>query len=394
MTTETETSFGSGLFGDDAGGDPYERYERLRRESPVTRLGDSFWAVAKFEDVNAILRDWNTFSSIVGAKAISGEEPASGMIFNDPPIHTRLRGMIQKAFTPRVVEVQRPGIQAYCDELIDKMLAEEDPDLVASLAYPLPVRVIANMLGVADGDMATFKRWSDDIIQNIGPALIQGDDSGVAQTNIEFEAYFTPRLEQLRQNPDESLLSELVHVETEEGRLTQDELLMFCVLLLVAGNETTTGLIVNSMRAFSEFPEVLAEVRENLELVPVAVEEALRYYAPFQATIRRAAKDVEIRGQKIAKDDRILVLLASANRDEEVFENPNEFSLERGTNKHVAFGFGIHSCVGAPLARLEGGIALRTLLPRITSVSLLDNNAGAMLLPGGPASLRVHFKLA
>lgn len=394
MTTETETSFGSGLFGDDSGGDPYERYERLRRESPVTRLGDSFWAVAKFEDVNAILRDWNTFSSIVGAKAISGEEPASGMIFNDPPIHTRLRGLIQKAFTPRVVEVQRPGIQAYCDELIDKMLAEEDPDLVASLAYPLPVRVIANMLGVADGDMATFKRWSDDIIQNIGPALIQGDDSGVAQTNIEFEAYFTPRLEQLRQDPDESLLSELVHVETEEGRLTQDELLMFCVLLLVAGNETTTGLIVNSMRAFSEFPDVLTEVRENLELVPVAVEEALRYYAPFQATIRRAAKDVEIRGQKIAKDDRILVLLASANRDEEVFENPNEFSLERGTNKHVAFGFGIHSCVGAPLARLEGGIALRTLLPRITSVSLLDNNAGAMLLPGGPASLRVHFKLA
>ena len=189
MTTETEseneTSFGSGLFGD-PDSDPYESYERMRREAPVTQLGDAFWAVSKYEDVDAILRDWKTFSSIVGAKAISGEEPASGMIFNDPPIHSRLRGLIQKAFPPRVVELQRPGIQTYCEELVGKMLADEDPDLVASLAYPLPVMVIANMLGVADGDMATFKRWSDVIIQNIGPALLNGDDSGMSETNVEF----------------------------------------------------------------------------------------------------------------------------------------------------------------------------------------------------------------
>ncbi len=365
----------------------------MRREAPVCRLGDAFWAVTKFEDVNAILRDWQTFSSIVGANAISGEEPATGMIFNDPPIHTRLRGLIQKAFTPRVVELQRPAIQAYCDELVEKMLAEEDPDLVASLAYPLPVMVIASMLGVADGDMATFKRWSDVIIQNIGPALLNGDDSGLSDTNVEFDSYFGERLEKLRREPDESLLSELVHVETEEGRLTQGELLMFCRLLLVAGNETTTGLIVNAMRAFSEFPDALQQVKENLDLIPAAVEETLRYYAPFQATIRRAAKDIELRGQKIAKNDRILVLLASANRDEDAFENPNEFRLDRGRNKHLAFGFGIHSCVGAPLARLEGGIALDTLLPKIRSVTLLDHDAGEMLLPGGPNSLSVHFEL-
>jgi len=391
MTTETQYE---GVFGAEAGSDPYESYERMRREAPVSRLGDTFWAVAKYEDVDMILRDWETFSSIVGAKAISGEEPASGMIFNDPPIHTRLRGLIQKAFTPRVVELQRPGIQAYCDELVEKMLAKEDPDLVASLAYPLPVMVIANMLGVADGDMATFKRWSDVIIQNIGPALLNGDDSGVKDTNVEFEAYFGERLEQLRRDPDESLLSELVHVETEDGRLTREDLLMFCVLLLVAGNETTTGLIINSMRAFSEFPNVLQQVREDLDLIPVAVEEALRYYAPFQATIRRASKDLELRGQKIAKDDRILVLVASANRDEDVFDNPNEFRLDRGTNKHVAFGFGIHACVGAPLARMEGNIVLRTLLPKIRSVTLLDTDAGQMLLPGGPSSLRVRFEPA
>ncbi len=382
-----------GVFGVQAGSDPYESYERLRREAPVSRLGDTFWAVAKFEDVNTVLRDWQTFSSIVGAKAISGEEPATGMIFNDPPIHTRLRGLIQKAFTPRVVELQRPAIQAYCDELVGTMLAEQDPDLVASLAYPLPVMVIANMLGVADGDLATFKRWSDVIIQNIGPALINGDDSGLGETNVEFDAYFGERLEELRRERDESLLSELVHVETEDGRLTRDDLLMFCRLLLVAGNETTTGLIVNAMRAFSEFPGALQRVKEDLDLIPAAVEEALRYYAPFQATIRRATRDVELRGQKIAKNDRILVLLASANRDEQAFEDPKEFRLDRARNKHLAFGLGIHSCVGAPLARLEGGIALSTLLPKIRSVTLLDDDAGEMLLPGGPNSLRVHFEL-
>jgi cytochrome P450 len=391
MTTEAP-QYGS-LFGTEAGGDPYESYERMRRDSPVTRLGESFWAISKFEDVNTVLRDWQTFSSIVAARAISGEMPATGMIFNDPPIHTRLRGLIQKAFTPRVVELQRPAIQAYCDELVDKMLAEQDPDLVASLAYPLPVMVIANMLGVADGDMAAFKRWSDVIIQNIGPVLLSGDDSGLGDTNIEFDAYFGERLEKLRREPDESLLSELVHVETEDGRLSRDDLLMFCRLLLVAGNETTTGLIVNAMRAFSEFPDALRDVKANPDLIPTAVEEALRYYAPFQATIRRATKDVELRGQKIAKNDRILVLLASANRDEEEFERPKEFRLDRARNKHVAFGFGIHSCVGAPLARLEGDIALRTLLPRIRSVELLDADAGEMLLPGGPKSLRVRFEL-
>lgn len=391
MTTDAP-QFG-GVFGAEAGSDPYESYERMRREAPVSQLGDHFWAITKFEDVNAVLRDWQTFSSIVGAKAISGEQPATGMIFNDPPIHTRLRGLIQKAFTPRVVELQRPAIQAYCDELVEKMLAEDDPDLVASLAYPLPVMVIANMLGVADGDLATFKRWSDVIIQNIGPALLNGDDSGFGDTNVQFDAYFGGRLEQLRREPDDSLLSELVHVETDDGRLTRDDLLMFCRLLLVAGNETTTGLIVNAMRAFSEFPDALQQVREDLDLIPAAVEEALRYYAPFQATIRRATKDVELRGQKIAKNDRILVLLASANRDEDAFEHPKEFRLDRERNKHVAFGFGIHSCVGAPLARLEGGIALRTLLPRIRSVTLLDDDAGEMLLPGGPNSLRVHFDL-
>jgi len=397
MTTETETesSYNSpSLFGGHADEDPYDAYERMRRDTPVAKLGDHFWAVSRYEDIDAILRDWQTWSSIVGAKAISGEEPPIGFLFNDPPVHTRLRGLIQKAFTPRVIELQRETIQANCTEFVDRMLEFEDPDLVEMLAYPLPVLVIANMLGVADGDMAAFKRWSDDIISNLGPSLLTGDDSGIAETREEFNAYFSGRLDELRKDPEDNLLSELVYVETEDGRLTQDELLMFCATLLVAGNETTTGLIVNSMRAFSEFPDAMTDVRENLNSVPAAVEESLRYYAPFQATIRRATRDMELHGQMIQENDRVLVLLASANRDERVFDHPNEFDVHREKNRHMAFGFGIHSCVGAPLARLEGEIALKTLLPRIERVELLDTERGNMLLPGGPSSLKVRFELA
>ncbi len=398
MTTEAsppEPAGSEGLFGDAAAANPYPFYERLRREAPVSRIGEvGFWAVATYSDVVTILRDNQTFSSIVGVTALEEDGPRPSMLFNDPPMHTRLRGLISKAFTPKVIELQRPTIQAYCDELIDSLLAEPEPDLVAKLAYPLPVRVIANMMGVADGDLAAFKRWSDDIIQNIGPVLLTGDDSALQETNRQFDAYFSQRLDELRRHPEENLLSELVHVETEEGKLTLEELLMFCRLLLVAGNETTTGLIINATRAFSEFPDALTQVRENFDLLPTAMEEALRYYSPFQATIRRAAHDVELHGETIGKDERIMVLLGSANRDETVFERPDEFDVARHPNKHVAFGFGIHACVGAPLARLEADVAFRTLLARVKSVSLVDTELGQMLRLGGPDSLRVRFELA
>ena len=195
--------------------------------------------------------------------------------------------------------------------------------------------------------------------------LFTGDDSALTETNRAFNAYFEERLEKLRREPEENLLTELVQVETEDGKLTQDELLMFCRLLLVAGNETTTGLIVNAVRAFSEFPEVYERVRREPELVPAAIEEALRYYAPFPATIRRTTRDVDIAGTTIPAGQRVIVLLGSANRDDRVFANPDEFVLDRPTNRHVAFGMGIHYCVGAPLARLEGEIAVRSLAARV-----------------------------
>ncbi len=372
--------------------DPYPFYAHLRRETPVAPLGlMDLWGVARYDDVVRVLRDPETFSSVVGIRRLTGEDLPPSMLFNDPPVHTRLRGLIAKAFTPRVVERQRDAIDARCRSLVAALLAAPEPDIVRDLAYPLPVMVISHMLGVADGDQATFKRWSDAIIENVAPILLTGDDTMLTDVNREFDAYFSTRLATLRRHPEDNLLSELVHVETDEGRLSELELLMFCRLLLVAGNETTTGLIVNAIRAFSEHPAVLTRVRADLTLLPAAIEEALRYYAPFQATFRRTTRDVVLSGRTVPANTRLLVLLGSANRDETVFPHPDAFLLDRGANRHVAFGMGIHYCVGAPLARLEAEIALRELLPRIGGVEIEPGQDAVLLRPGGPKSLRVRF---
>lgn len=385
------TTPAQGLFAGTLGSNPYPFYEILRRDTPVLQIGGmGLWAVSRYEDVMRVLRDESTFSSVVGARQLAGDVTPT-MLFSDPPVHTRLRNLVARAFTPRMVEKQRAAIATRSRELVDAMLARPDPDIVRDLAYPLPIMVIATMLGVAGGDHATFKRWSDDIIENIAPLLLTGDDSALADTNRELDAYFTARIDALRASPEDNLLGALVAVDTDEGRLTLDELLMFCRLLLVAGNETTTGLIVNAMRAFAEFPGALDRLRGDPRLLPSAIEEVLRYYAPFQATFRRTTRDVEVAGVSIPAGERVLVLLGSANRDAAVFETPDEFRIDREPNRHVAFGFGIHYCLGAPLARLEAEIALGDLLPRIRRVEVLPGQDAALLRPGGPKSLAVRF---
>ncbi len=396
MTTEAQAGRFD-LFDNPAIADnPHPLFAALRANAPVVKMGPmGLWAVSRYEDVLRVLRDPETFSSAVSADVIAGAEARPTMIFNDPPVHTRLRGLISKAFTPRTVELQRPAVQDYCDHLVASLVAHEETDIVTGLAYPLPVMVIANMLGVGDGDLATFKRWSDAIIQNVGTALLVGDMSALDEVNAEFDAYFTRRLDKLRAEPEDNLLSGLVHAETEEGKLIEEDLLLICRLLLVAGNETTTGLIINSVRVFAEFPHVLTQLRDDPSLIPAAIEEVLRYYAPFAATFRRATRDLELSGQAIAKDDRVIPLLASANRDERQFERPDEFMIGRDPNRHVSFGMGIHYCLGAPLARMEGEIAVRTLARRITGVTITGTpESGSLLRPGGPESLTVRFALA
>lgn len=382
------------LFDNPNLGDPYPMFAMLRANAPVAKMGSSgLWAVARYDDVLRVLRDNETFSSEVSADVLRGEPARRSMIFNDPPVHTRLRGLISKAFTPRMIELQRSFVQANCARMVDAMCATDEADIMAGLAYPLPVGVIANMLGVADGDMATFKRWSDAIIGNVAVSLMIGDDGSLDEMNAEFDAYFKERLDKLRVEPEDNLLSGLVHAETDEGHLSEEDLLIICRLLLVAGNETTTSLIVNSIRVFAEFPEVLTQLRARPHLVPVAIEEILRYYAPFAATFRRATRDVEIAGVTIAKNDRVLPLMASANRDERQFDQPDEFIIDRDPNRHLSFGMGIHYCLGAPLARMEGAVAIETLLTHISGVRIITEvEPGVFLRPGGPEEMVVRWE--
>lgn len=380
-----------------AGGNPFPVFAMLRRTAPVLQFpgGAGFWGVFRYDDCVRILRDPVNFSSMVDALSMRGEKRPPTILFDDPPVHTRMRGLLSAAFTPRVVEEQADAIRENATRMIAGMLAEERPDLIAHLAYPLPVMVIAGMLGVQDGDMATFKRWSDAIIGNVGNSLIDPSNDAIADVNAEFDAYFRERLARLRAAPEENLLSELVNAVDEDGnRLSTEDLLVVCRVLLVAGNETTTGLIVNAIRVFNEFKHVLPALRERPALIPPMIEETLRYYPPFPATIRRTMRDMDVSGTVIPKDNRLLVMLASANHDETQFERPEEFIIERDPNRHLGFGMGIHYCLGAPLARLEARIALEILAPRITDVVIEAAENDAVLRPGGPEKMFVRFEKA
>lgn len=375
--------------------DSYAAWRWLRKNAPVQRMaGEGVmagpWQVARHADAHAVLRDFDTFSSDVAVNRQEDRGPS--MLFSDPPIHNRLRKLVSRAFKPSHIESQREMIMKRCNELLDDLGDSGEVDLVDAFAAPLPVAVIAKMLGVEDGDMRQFKIWSDTIFSNIGEILLASPSPEAEQASAEMDAYFLERIDALRQSPAEHLLGRLVETETDEGMLTNEELLMFCRLLLIAGNETTTGLISASVRVFNEFPETFEQLRQRPELAPTFVEEALRYYSPFSATIRRTTRDVEIGGVQIAKGELVLPMIASANRDETVFDSPDEFRIERDPNPHLAFGFGIHFCLGAHLARLEGQIAAVAMAQRFSSITVLpqdDDGSGSL---GGPKTLLVRYQ--
>ncbi len=372
---------------------PYQQYAKLRAETPVSREEGGPWQVACYQDVHQVLRDHETFSSDVAVRAPDEDRPP-GMLFSDPPVHNRLRKLVSRAFKPSHIAAQRGLIAAKCDQLIAEMKNQPEVDLVTSLAAPLPVTVIANMLGVADGDMNTFKKWSDAIFSNIAEFLFGQPDETAIRYADEMNHYFLGQIERLREKPVNHLLGRLVETETDEGRLTDQELLSFCSLLLIAGNETTTGLITASVRIFDELPETLSQLKEKPELIPLFIEEALRYHSPFSATIRRSTRDLEFSGAQIKKGDLVMPLMASANRDEAVFEHADRFVIDRDPNPHLAFGFGIHFCLGAHLARLEGEIAIAALVRNFDTISLVNSDQSEMSVLGGPAELMVKLEPA
>jgi cytochrome P450 len=347
---------------------PYPYYAWLRREHPVyyhPRL--DFWVLSRYADVAAAGRDHETFSS---AQGIGPDRmPLPTMITTDPPDHTRLRKLVSKAFTPRMIEQSAPRIQATVDALLDAVMAQGRFDLMQALAFPLPVIVIAEMLGVEPERREDFKRWSQDVIGITAGVAHGHDQAQYLRSWEEFKAYVSETIAMRRRAPRDDLITALVKAQDEREALIRSEILNFILLLLVAGNETTTNLIGNGVLALFTHPEQGQKLRQRPELVPSMVEEVLRYDSPIQSVFRTTTRAVEMHGTTIPADSKVALLWGAANRDPAEFPTPDCFDIERMPNRHMAFGMGIHFCLGAPLARLEGRLTIETLLRRMPHLS-------------------------
>jgi cytochrome P450 len=347
---------------------PYPWYQRLRDETPCYHEPEhDIWVLSRYDDVMAAARAHDRLSSADGV--LYARMPLPMMLTIDPPDHTRLRRLVTRDFTPRTIETWRPLIERTVDEIVEPLF-ESTSDFMASAAFPLPVVVIADVLGIPRDDHPQFTRWSDDIVKGFG---LTTPDAVLANTVIEailaVKTYLTALIDERRRHPGDDLLSRLAQ-PGDEGKLTDEELFWFCLLLLVAGNETTTNLLGNMLLAFVEHPEQWRLLRERPELITAAVEEALRFDSPIQGLFRTAVAQYTVAGIEIPIGARALLLYGAANRDPRRFETADEFLVERNPADHVAFGSGIHLCLGAHLARLEGAAVLRALLERAMSVDL------------------------
>jgi cytochrome P450 len=349
---------------------------------PVFRTPVGVWLISRYADGNAILVD-KAFATVdlnrIGQAAQLPQTPTlqdaretmgRTMLFMNPPDHGRIRGLVSKAFTPRMVESLRPRIQQITDDLIARFEASGQMDLINDFAYPLPVMVIAEMLGVPFEDRDLFQRW----ISALAPLIdfvadMQIVDRAMAAMG-EIRTYLSELVNKRRSSPKEDLVSALIAAEEKGDRLTLDEMMANTVLLLGAGYETTSNLIGNGMRALLENRSEYERLHSDPALIKSAVEECLRYDSPVQATGRRAIDEVKVGGFTIPKDEHVVVIIGACNRDPAEFPNPDKFDVGRENNDHLAFGGGVHFCLGANLARLEGQIAIGTLVRRFPQMSL------------------------
>jgi len=359
--------------------DPYPRYHALRTEDPV-HWSDLVqgWVLTRHKDVAGVLRD-QRFSVDRGKtdllrqsqlpplreehKALA-ESLKRVIIFLDPPDHTRIRRLISKAFTHKMIEKFRDSVQLMVDEFLDAAAAQGHVDWIKDFAYPLPVTVIANILGIPAEHHATFKRWSDDLGALLDPFISPPLFEKAMKSAAEMHAFFEEEFAKRRAEPRDDLISALVNVEEAGDKLSRQELFSTCVVLLGGGHLTTTNMLGNAVWALMEHPRERKQLGRDPGLIGPAVEEMIRYDCPLQATARVATEDCEIGGRKVSKGNPIILLLGAANRDPEQFENPDGLVFSRKENRHAAFGGGIHHCVGRNLARLEIQIAINTLLRR------------------------------
>jgi cytochrome P450 len=345
---------------------PYPYYTALRRDNPVAWLEPlQCWAVSRYDDVDYALRTPEIFSSAnwlgqsIGDLSPAPEVP--WMIETDPPNHSRLRKLVNKGFTPRMVGRLEPRIRAIANELLANARIQPEIDFVRDFSGALPVIVIAEMLGVEPEHRLDFKRWSDNVVLGTSRPTDEAARAQVRASNAEMRTYFEHAIADRRKTPHEDLLTVLVQAEEERQTLTSDEVLAMAMLILLAGNETTMNLLSNTALALQAHPADLARISRENVLIPQLIEEMLRYDSPVQIVFRRTTEAVERSGRTIPPNAVVFILIGSANRDERKFQDPDRFDLSRDPSEHLAFGFGTHFCLGAQLARLEAKVALEEL---------------------------------
>ncbi|XOK63076.1 cytochrome P450 [Paenibacillus elgii] len=361
---------------------PFPTLNRLRQTTPI-RYDEArqCWDIFGYQEIMQILKAPECFSSVVPGKFENSLSLPESILELDPPQHTKLRKIAGKAFAPAALSQLEAKIASIANELIDRVVQRGEMDFVADFANPLPVIVISEMLGVEQNDRALFKHWSDTMVKSpadASPESLERLHTEQLQARRELEAYFQQVIELRRSDPQEDLISQIVHAEVDGETLTFNQIVEFCILLLVAGNETTTNLFGNFVRLLTERSELQPAVSGNPERLKTMIEETLRFYSPVQALLRYTKQDIDLQGCHLKKDDVLVLWLTSANRDPAVFNRPDELDIDRSPNPHVAFGFGIHFCLGAMLSRMEAQIALDIVMRRLCNIRLAP---GAALTP-------------
>ena len=341
--------------------DPYPRYTQWRERHPIWR--DEFsgrWVLSRHDDVFEILKDHQRFSS-----AGMGAALALPLLTDDPPRHTQLRAIVNKAFTTAMLKSVEPDVTRIADDLVEALPTRGDVDIVEHLTTPLPVTVISRMMGIPEERKADFKRWSDALTGTLAGA---SDEDRKAEM-LEMAEFFRQLIPQRRAAPTNDLVSAVANAQVDGVGLSEWEIVGFNILLLIAGNETTTNLLGNLLNVLADRPDLWRRLRESPELIEPAIEELLRYDSPVQFVMRTATQDMTLHGQRIATGDNVIVVMGSANRDAALFDSPDEFLIDRPRGRHLSFGYGIHFCIGAPLARLEARVSMRSLLAKASGIS-------------------------
>jgi hypothetical protein len=373
--------------------DPYPTYERLREEEPCYRNEEmGFWVLSRFDDVLEGYRDWENFTSTRGiALEEVGTESAPSMIGMDPPMQTKLRKLVVRAFNPKRVGALEPRVRALTTRFLDELVEEGECDLIARFAALLPSDVISTLLGVPVEDHPSLRVWTETMMHREDGVSAIPQAANKASGNLL--RYFAELIKAKRKAPGEDLISGLVEAELDGRRLTDTEILGFCFLLISGGNETTEKLIANTIHQLARHPDQRARVVADPSLIPSTIEESLRYRSPTQYMVRATTRPVERHGRTIPEGDRVVMLIGAANHDPRRFEEPGRFDIDRRISQHLAFGFGVHFCLGARLARLEARVAMEEIHARLPDYQV-DESGVSVVHAGnvaGLATLPIRF---